>query len=122
MDVMKLMMSDYIVDTPNDKLNEFSVEFHGPKESLHFSDIRLSDRVLQALGKVKRLNSQSRSTWCTYSSSRMQNGCLHGIDVKINLKRKKKSRLSEPGSTIDGGRVILSKGSVWVDGLGTNST
>lgn len=28
------MMSDYIVDTPNDRLNEFSVEFHGPKESV----------------------------------------------------------------------------------------
>ncbi|XP_022013799.1 ubiquitin-conjugating enzyme E2-23 kDa isoform X2 [Helianthus annuus] len=35
MDVMKLMMSDYIVDTPNDRLNEFSVEFHGPKESAY---------------------------------------------------------------------------------------
>ncbi|GKD03184.1 ubiquitin-conjugating enzyme E2-23 kDa-like protein [Tanacetum coccineum] len=35
MDVMKLMMSDYVVDTPNDKLNEFSVEFHGPKESVY---------------------------------------------------------------------------------------
>ncbi|PWA36181.1 Armadillo-like helical [Artemisia annua] len=32
------------------------------------------------------------------------------VDVNIKLKRKKKSRLSEPGSTIDGGRVILSKG------------
>ncbi|KAJ9559671.1 hypothetical protein OSB04_004831 [Centaurea solstitialis] len=27
------MMSDYVVETPNDRLNEFSVEFHGPKES-----------------------------------------------------------------------------------------
>ncbi|KAI7743644.1 hypothetical protein M8C21_016140 [Ambrosia artemisiifolia] len=35
MDVMKLMMSDYTVDTPNDRLNEFSVEFHGPKESAY---------------------------------------------------------------------------------------
>ncbi|KAK9073506.1 hypothetical protein SSX86_007830 [Deinandra increscens subsp. villosa] len=35
MDVMKLMMSDYIVDTPNDRLNEFNVEFHGPKESVY---------------------------------------------------------------------------------------
>ncbi|KVH98175.1 Ubiquitin-conjugating enzyme, E2 [Cynara cardunculus var. scolymus] len=34
MDVMKLMMSDYVVETPNDRLNEFSVEFHGPKESV----------------------------------------------------------------------------------------
>nr|XP_043635637.1 ubiquitin-conjugating enzyme E2 4-like isoform X2 [Erigeron canadensis] len=35
MDVMKLMMSDYVVDTPNDRLNEFSVEFHGPKGSFY---------------------------------------------------------------------------------------
>ena len=27
------MMSDYIVETINDGLNEFNVEFHGPKES-----------------------------------------------------------------------------------------
>ncbi|KAL2321868.1 hypothetical protein Fmac_026247 [Flemingia macrophylla] len=35
MDVMKLMMSDYTVETINDGLNEFNVEFHGPKESLY---------------------------------------------------------------------------------------
>lgn len=35
MDVMKLMMSDYAVETINDGLNEFYVEFHGPKESLY---------------------------------------------------------------------------------------
>ncbi|XVF50290.1 hypothetical protein PTKIN_Ptkin04bG0084400 [Pterospermum kingtungense] len=35
MDVMKLMMSDYNVETINDGLNEFNVEFHGPKESLY---------------------------------------------------------------------------------------
>ncbi|KAL3651473.1 hypothetical protein CASFOL_004475 [Castilleja foliolosa] len=32
-DVMKLMMSDFTVEPINDGLNEFSVEFHGPKES-----------------------------------------------------------------------------------------
>lgn len=35
MDVMKLMMSDYAVEPINDGLNEFNVEFHGPKESLY---------------------------------------------------------------------------------------
>ncbi|PSR96687.1 Ubiquitin-conjugating enzyme like [Actinidia chinensis var. chinensis] len=35
MDVMKLMMSDYTVEMINDGLNEFNVEFHGPKESLY---------------------------------------------------------------------------------------
>ncbi|XP_048228850.1 ubiquitin-conjugating enzyme E2 4 isoform X1 [Ricinus communis] len=35
MDVMKLMMSDYNVETINDGLNEFNVEFHGPKGSLY---------------------------------------------------------------------------------------
>ncbi|KAK8559473.1 hypothetical protein V6N13_026895 [Hibiscus sabdariffa] len=35
MDVMKLMMSDYNVETINDGLNEFNVEFYGPKESLY---------------------------------------------------------------------------------------
>ncbi|KAH8486994.1 hypothetical protein Peur_069636 [Populus x canadensis] len=35
MDVMKLMMSDYNVETINDGLNEFNVEFQGPKESLY---------------------------------------------------------------------------------------
>jgi len=35
MDVMKLMMSDYTVETINDGLNEINVEFHGPKESLY---------------------------------------------------------------------------------------
>ncbi|CAI0455654.1 unnamed protein product [Linum tenue] len=35
MDVMKLMMSDYTVETINDGINEFNVEFHGPKESLY---------------------------------------------------------------------------------------
>ncbi|KAL3640131.1 Ubiquitin-conjugating enzyme E2 4 [Castilleja foliolosa] len=33
MDVMKLMMSDYTVEPINDGINEFNVEFHGPKES-----------------------------------------------------------------------------------------
>ncbi|XP_057482421.1 ubiquitin-conjugating enzyme E2-23 kDa-like isoform X1 [Actinidia eriantha] len=32
MDVMKLMMSDYAVEPINDGINEFNVEFHGPKE------------------------------------------------------------------------------------------
>ncbi|KAI3863544.1 hypothetical protein MKX03_019944 [Papaver bracteatum] len=35
MDVMKLMMSDYTVETINDGITEFNVEFHGPKESLY---------------------------------------------------------------------------------------
>ncbi|KAF9602503.1 hypothetical protein IFM89_029802 [Coptis chinensis] len=35
MDVMKLMMSDYSVEPINDGINEFNVEFHGPKESLY---------------------------------------------------------------------------------------
>lgn len=35
MDVMKLMMSDYAVEPINDSINEFNVEFHGPKESLY---------------------------------------------------------------------------------------
>ena len=30
------MMSDYNVETINDGLNEFNVEFHGPKESIVF--------------------------------------------------------------------------------------
>eukprot|EP00897_Mesotaenium_endlicherianum_P007419 jgi/Mesen1/6705/ME000344S05987 len=33
MDVMKLMMSDYKVEMINDGMNEFYVEFNGPKES-----------------------------------------------------------------------------------------
>ncbi|XP_071693547.1 ubiquitin-conjugating enzyme E2 5-like [Rutidosis leptorrhynchoides] len=33
MDVMKLMMSDYVVEPINDGINELNVEFHGPKES-----------------------------------------------------------------------------------------
>lgn len=35
MDVMKLMMSDYSVETINDGLNEFNVVFNGPKDSLY---------------------------------------------------------------------------------------
>ncbi|XP_027124501.1 ubiquitin-conjugating enzyme E2-23 kDa-like isoform X2 [Coffea eugenioides] len=35
MDVMKLMMSDYSVETVNDGLSEFNVLFHGPKESIY---------------------------------------------------------------------------------------
>ncbi|XP_021733656.1 ubiquitin-conjugating enzyme E2-23 kDa-like [Chenopodium quinoa] len=35
MDVMKLMMSDYTVETINDGLNEFNVMFNGPKDSLY---------------------------------------------------------------------------------------
>ncbi|KAG7023143.1 Ubiquitin-conjugating enzyme E2 5 [Cucurbita argyrosperma subsp. argyrosperma] len=35
MDVMKLMMSDYNVEMINDGLNEFNVDFHGPKQSLY---------------------------------------------------------------------------------------
>ncbi|KAL2936030.1 Ubiquitin-conjugating enzyme E2 5 [Bienertia sinuspersici] len=35
MDVMKLMMSDYSVETINDGLNEFYVMFNGPKDSLY---------------------------------------------------------------------------------------
>ncbi|EFJ23672.1 ubiquitin-conjugating enzyme 5, E2 [Selaginella moellendorffii] len=33
MDVMKLMMSDYKVEMVNDGMNEFNVEFHGPRDS-----------------------------------------------------------------------------------------
>lgn len=35
MDVMKLMMSDYTVETVNDGLNEFNVLFNGPKDSIY---------------------------------------------------------------------------------------
>ncbi|KAG2325170.1 hypothetical protein Bca52824_007898 [Brassica carinata] len=35
MDMMKLMMSDYKVETINDGMQEFFVEFNGPKESLY---------------------------------------------------------------------------------------
>lgn len=35
MDVMKLMMSDYTVEPINDGINEFNVEFQGPKQSLY---------------------------------------------------------------------------------------
>ncbi|KAK6924879.1 Ubiquitin-conjugating enzyme E2 [Dillenia turbinata] len=35
MDVMKLMMGDFIVETINDGLSEFNVIFNGPKESLY---------------------------------------------------------------------------------------
>ncbi|KAG6507068.1 hypothetical protein ZIOFF_032408 [Zingiber officinale] len=35
MDLMKLMMGDYKVEMPNDKMQVFFVDFHGPKESLY---------------------------------------------------------------------------------------
>ncbi|KAG6579517.1 Ubiquitin-conjugating enzyme E2 5, partial [Cucurbita argyrosperma subsp. sororia] len=35
MDLMKLMMSDYKVETINDSMQEFYVDFHGPKDSLY---------------------------------------------------------------------------------------
>ncbi|KAH8513410.1 hypothetical protein H0E87_006612 [Populus deltoides] len=35
MDLMKLMMSDYKVEMINDGMQEFHVEFNGPKESLY---------------------------------------------------------------------------------------
>ncbi|XP_048615693.1 ubiquitin-conjugating enzyme E2 4-like [Brassica napus] len=35
MDMMKLMMSDYKVETINDGMQEFFVEFNGPKDSLY---------------------------------------------------------------------------------------
>ncbi|CAL9758343.1 unnamed protein product [Musa acuminata subsp. burmannicoides] len=35
MDLMKLMMSDYKVETVNDGIQEFFVDFHGPSESLY---------------------------------------------------------------------------------------
>ncbi|EMS63342.1 Ubiquitin-conjugating enzyme E2 5 [Triticum urartu] len=35
MDLMKLMMSDYKVETVNDGMQEFLVEFRGPEESLY---------------------------------------------------------------------------------------
>lgn len=38
-------MSDYVVETINDGINEFNVEFHGPKESnalIHFLFISIS--------------------------------------------------------------------------------
>nr|AAA32901.1 ubiquitin conjugating enzyme [Arabidopsis thaliana] len=35
MDMMKLMMSDYKVDTVNDDLQMFYVTFHGPTDSLY---------------------------------------------------------------------------------------
>ncbi|PON62907.1 Ubiquitin-fold modifier-conjugating enzyme [Parasponia andersonii] len=34
MDLMKLMMSDYKVEMINDGMQEFYVDFHGPKENL----------------------------------------------------------------------------------------
>lgn len=33
LDVVKLMMSDYKVETVNDRVGEFLVEFHGPRDS-----------------------------------------------------------------------------------------
>lgn len=33
------MMSDYAVETINDGINEFNVEFHGPKESMLYSPL-----------------------------------------------------------------------------------
>ncbi|KAK6913142.1 Ubiquitin-conjugating enzyme E2 [Dillenia turbinata] len=49
MDVMKLMMSDFAVETINDGINEFNVEFHGPKESrstaLRFKMLHLYDSL-----------------------------------------------------------------------------
>ncbi|URD95889.1 ubiquitin-conjugating enzyme [Musa troglodytarum] len=35
MDLMKLMISDYKVETVNDGIQEFFVDFHGPNESLY---------------------------------------------------------------------------------------
>lgn len=35
MDLMKLMMSDYKVEMMNDGMQEFYVDFHGPKDSLY---------------------------------------------------------------------------------------
>ncbi|KAI0513719.1 hypothetical protein KFK09_009749 [Dendrobium nobile] len=35
MDLMKLMMSDYRVEMVNDGMQEFFVDFHGPKDSLY---------------------------------------------------------------------------------------
>ncbi|XP_020586757.1 ubiquitin-conjugating enzyme E2-23 kDa-like [Phalaenopsis equestris] len=35
MDLMKLMMSDYKVEMVNDGMQEFLVDFHGPKDSLY---------------------------------------------------------------------------------------
>ncbi|KAH9609944.1 hypothetical protein KSS87_003817 [Heliosperma pusillum] len=35
LDVMKLMMSDFTVEPNNDRIDEFNVVFHGPKESLY---------------------------------------------------------------------------------------
>lgn len=35
------MMSDYAVEPINDGINEFNVEFHGPKESNVVSSIHL---------------------------------------------------------------------------------
>ncbi|KAK9137600.1 hypothetical protein Sjap_008194 [Stephania japonica] len=39
MDVMKLMMGDYKVEPINDGINEFNVEFHGPKDSLYVGGV-----------------------------------------------------------------------------------
>ncbi|CAH9069096.1 unnamed protein product [Cuscuta europaea] len=39
MDLMKLMMSDYKVEMINDGMQEFYVEFHGPKESPYQSGV-----------------------------------------------------------------------------------
>lgn len=40
------MMSDYNVETINDGLNEFNVEFHGPKESTVYTLLMLFHYIL----------------------------------------------------------------------------
>ncbi|KAK6918357.1 Ubiquitin-conjugating enzyme E2 [Dillenia turbinata] len=39
MDLMKLMMSDYKVEMINDGMQEFYVDFHGPKDSLYHGGV-----------------------------------------------------------------------------------
>ncbi|CAM8971139.1 hypothetical protein QQ045_029848 [Rhodiola kirilowii] len=60
-DVMKLMMNDYVVETINDSINELSVEFHGPKESLYEGrvwkvSVKLPDTYPYNTPKIKFIN------------------------------------------------------------------
>ncbi|KAJ8552051.1 hypothetical protein K7X08_028494 [Anisodus acutangulus] len=114
MDVMKLMMSDYTVETINDGITEFNVEFHGPKESLYVGGVwkirvELPDPYLYKslsigfLNKIFHPNVDELSLKCIRASLMMKDKNQYEQKVKEYCERytKKENVVGTPKDDSD---------------------
>ncbi|KAK4395574.1 Ubiquitin-conjugating enzyme E2 5 [Sesamum angolense] len=85
MDVMKLMMSDYTVEPINDGINEFNVEFHGPKER-PYEDHPLNGDAASLMMKDKAQYEQKVKEYCERYAKKehMDNTLTDDSEVEVS--------------------------------------